>query len=75
MAKLQNFSGKLCESEYEEAFLSYLQEEGWTYCAGKEVFPWRQKSISFMEQKRQGGIAGNSQMHVFVPHFFCRTVF
>lgn len=37
MAKLQNFSGKLCESEYEEAFLSYLQEEGWTYCAGKEV--------------------------------------
>lgn len=56
MAKLQNFNGKLCESEYEEAFLSYLQEEGWTYCAGKEVFPWRQKSISFMEQKRQGGI-------------------
>lgn len=56
MAKLQNFSGKLCESEYEEAFLSYLQEEGWTYCAGKEVFQWRQKSILFMEQKRHGGI-------------------
>ena len=37
MAKLKTFNGKLCESEYEEAFLSYLQEEGWKYCAGKEV--------------------------------------
>ena len=52
MAKLQNFNGKFCESDYEEAILSYLQEEGWKYCAGKEVFPWRQKSTLFMAQKR-----------------------
>ena len=36
MAKLQNFNGKFCESDYEEAILSYL-EEGWNYLAGSQV--------------------------------------
>ena len=37
MAKLKNFNGKFCESDYEAAMLSYLQEEGWNYLAGSQV--------------------------------------
>lgn len=29
MAKLKNFNGRFCESEYENAFLSFLEEAGW----------------------------------------------
>ena len=34
MAKLQNYNGRYCESEYENAFISFLEEEGWQYLAG-----------------------------------------
>ena len=37
MAKLKNFNGKFCESDYEDAILSYLEEEGWNYLAGSQV--------------------------------------
>ena len=37
MAKLKNYNGKFCESDYEEAILSYLEEEGWNYLAGSQV--------------------------------------
>lgn len=49
MAKLQNFNGKLCESEYEEAFLSYLQEAGWKCLAGSQVV--RNKKGLFWQRK------------------------
>ena len=37
MAKLQIINGRFCESEYENAFLSYLESEGWQYLAGGDV--------------------------------------
>ena len=37
MSKLQNFSGRYCESEYENAFLAFLETEGWHYLAGKSI--------------------------------------
>ena len=37
MAKLKNFNGKFCESDYEEAILSYLEDEGWKYLPGSQV--------------------------------------
>ena len=37
MAKLQNFNGKYCESEYESAFLTFLEQEGWDYTAGDKI--------------------------------------
>lgn len=45
MAKLQNFNGKFCESEYEQAFLSYLQEEGWKYLAGTQVVRHKKRAV------------------------------
>lgn len=37
MAKLQEFNGRYCESEFECAFLAFLEAEGWAYTSGNEV--------------------------------------
>ena len=37
MAKLQNYNGHYCESEYEFAFLSFLEDEGWQYLLGNNI--------------------------------------
>lgn len=37
MAKLENFNGRYCESEFECAFVSFLEVEGWTYSAGNKI--------------------------------------
>ena len=37
MAKLQNLNGRYCESEFEYAFLSFLEDEGWNYLLGKDT--------------------------------------
>ena len=29
MAKLKEYNGRYCESEYEDAFISFLEAEGW----------------------------------------------
>ena len=37
MPKLQNHNGRFCESEYESAFLSFLETEGWDYLPGNSI--------------------------------------
>ena len=37
MVKLQEFNGRYCESEFECAFLAFLETEGWTYTSGNDV--------------------------------------
>ncbi len=37
MAKLVEFNGHYCESEYEYAFIGFLENEGWTYCSGNDI--------------------------------------
>lgn len=37
MAKLQEFRGLYCESEFECAFISFLENEGWRYLSGNNV--------------------------------------
>jgi type I restriction enzyme R subunit len=37
MAKLKNYNGHYCESEYEYAFLALLEAEGWQYLPGKKI--------------------------------------
>lgn len=37
MAKLGNYNGRYCESEYENAFISFLQSVGWTYLPGNLI--------------------------------------
>ena len=37
MAKLHNYNGRYCETEYENAFLSFLEEAGWNYLPGSSL--------------------------------------
>lgn len=37
MAKLKSFNGRYCESEYEDAFIGFLEAEDWQYLYGKNV--------------------------------------
>ena len=33
MAKLKNYNGRYCESEYESAFIAFLKSVSWYYIA------------------------------------------
>lgn len=37
MAKLKDYNGHYCESEYEYAFLGFLEAEGWEYTSGNNI--------------------------------------
>lgn len=37
MAKLKEYNGRYCESEYEYAFLGFLEAEGWKYLSGNDI--------------------------------------
>ena len=37
MASLQNYNGRYCEWEFENAFLSFLEKEGWGYLQGNAI--------------------------------------
>lgn len=37
MAKLQEYNGRYCESEFEYAFISFLEDEGWHYLHGNSI--------------------------------------
>ena len=37
MAKLTEYNGHYCESQYEYAFIGFLEQEGWTYTSGNNI--------------------------------------
>lgn len=37
MAKLKEYNGRYCESEYEYAFLGFLEAEDWKYLSGNDI--------------------------------------
>lgn len=37
MAKLKKYNGRYCESEYEYAFIAFLEAEGWEYSLGSHI--------------------------------------
>lgn len=37
MPKLKNYNGRFCESDFENAFISFLEQEGWTYLSGDKM--------------------------------------
>ena len=37
MAKLKNYNGHFCESDFEYAFIGFLEKEGWNYLAGNKI--------------------------------------
>ncbi|MBR5232807.1 MAG: type I restriction endonuclease subunit R, partial [Clostridia bacterium] len=53
MAKLQNYNGHYCESEYEYAFLSFLEDEGWQYLAGNSIPRDSKRDVLYMDDMEQ----------------------
>ena len=37
MAKLKNYNSRFCESDFEYAFISFLEQEGWKYLSGNKM--------------------------------------
>ena len=37
MPKLKNYNGRFCEQAFEDAFLTFLEDEGWHYLAGSSI--------------------------------------
>lgn len=53
MAKLQNYNGHYCESEYEYAFLSFLEDEGWHYLAGNSIPRSSKREVLYLDDMEQ----------------------
>lgn len=53
MAKLQNYNGHYCESEYEYAFLSFLEDEGWHYLAGSSIPRSSKRDVLYTDDMEQ----------------------
>lgn len=53
MAKLQIYNGHYCESEYEYAFLSFLENEGWHYLAGNSIPRDSKRDVLYMDDMEQ----------------------
>lgn len=49
MAKLQGYNGRFCESEFEAAFLSYLEAEGWSYLAGSSILRGSKREVLYAD--------------------------
>lgn len=49
MAKLKNFNGRYCESDYENAFLSFLEREGWQYLSGGSMPRDSQRQVLYTD--------------------------
>lgn len=53
MSKFQNYTGHFCESEYESAFLSYLETEGWSYLAGNNIPRSSKREVLYIDDMEQ----------------------
>lgn len=53
MTNLQNYNGHYCESEYEYAFLAFLEEENWQYLAGNRMPRNSRREVLYMDDLEQ----------------------
>ncbi len=53
MSNLKNYNGRYCESEFEYAILSFLEDEGWQYLAGKRIPRDSKTTVLYMDDMEQ----------------------
>ena len=53
MARLKNFNGRYCESDYENAFLSFLEGEGWQYLSGGGIPRASRREVLYTDDLEQ----------------------
>jgi type I restriction enzyme R subunit len=49
MATLNNYNGRYCEWEFEETFISLLEEEGWQYLYGDSIPRTNRKEVLYLD--------------------------
>ena len=49
MARLKEYSGRFCESDYENAFIDYLANEGWVYLFGNDLPRGNKRSVIYRD--------------------------
>lgn len=49
MAKIKNYNGYFCESDFESAFIGLLEEEGWQYTYGKAIARENKRDVLIAE--------------------------
>lgn len=54
MSKLQEYNGRFCESEYEYAFITLLEKEGWQYLQGNKINRQTHSDVLYAELYRHG---------------------
>lgn len=53
MSKLQEYNGHYCESEFESAFISFLENEGWTYLPGNNIVRESKTAVLYTDDVEQ----------------------
>ena len=53
MAKLKEFNGRYCESDYENAFIAFLEEEGWQYLFGNSMIRNSKRDVIYEDDMEQ----------------------
>ena len=53
MANLQEYNGRFCESEYEYAFLSFLEKEEWQYLPGNSIPRENKTEVLYVDDMEQ----------------------
>ena len=60
MSKLQEYNGHFCESEYEYAFIAFLEKERWQYLPGNKISRQTRRDVLYsddLERPYPGQIA------------------
>ena len=53
MNGLKNYNGRYCESDYENAFISFLEAEGWQYLAGNNMTRSSMREVLYVDDLEQ----------------------
>lgn len=64
MANLQNYNGRYCESEFESAFISFLEDEGWNYLPGSSIVRDSKTAVLYADDMEQFLSKTNSDLTV-----------
>lgn len=49
MARLKEYNGRYCESEYEYAFIGFLEAEDWNYSVGNSIFRISKRDVLIVD--------------------------
>lgn len=62
MAKLKEYNGHYCESEYEYAFIGFLETEGWNYISGNNINRENKRDVLIADDFKQFVAATNPEL-------------